>query len=165
MAGTRTSALLLLLILLIALGSVFVVVDYFGLFGLRERTTTDFFSFRVQTMDADTGQRIDGVIVRCFQRARQNVCTQTATGRYGEFNVMLPMEKVVLESWLFQHSAVFVIPDDSEIRAMYIHPDFQRLTMHYDIAELVEQPARVHAVNMRRMSAVEQDNNGIETDE
>lgn len=165
MTSARTSILLLVLLLVLVLGGVFVMADYFGLFGLRERTTADFFSFRVQTVDADTGQRIDGVVVRCFQHGRQNVCTQTGTGRYGEMNVMLPLQKVVLESLLFRRSEVFVLPDDTGLRAMYIHPDYQRLTEFYRIDELVEQPGRVHEVTMQRMTATDENNNGDDTHE
>jgi hypothetical protein len=151
--------------LFVMLGGVFAAADYFGLFGLKERTAADFFTFRVKTIDAETGQRIDGVVVRCFQRSRQNVCTQKATGRYGEFSFMLPLEKVVLESLLFRHSEVFVIPDETEIRAMYIHPDYQRLTEHYDIHELIGQPVQVHTVSMQRIPALDQDNSEIHDDE
>lgn len=165
MASARTSILLLVLLLVLVLGGMFVMADYFGLFGLRERTTADFFSFRVQTVDADTGQRIGGVVVRCFQHGRQNVCTQTDTGRYGELNVMLPLQKVTLESLLFRRSEVFVLPEDTEVRTMYIHPDYQRVTEFYRIDELIEQPGRVHAVAMHRMTATDDNNYGDDTHE
>lgn len=145
--------MLLSVILVIMLIGSFVAADYFGLLGLREKTTSDFFTFRVQTIDAETGQRVDGVIVHCFQRARQNACTQTATGRHGEINVMLPLEQIVLESLLFRHSEVFVLPSDTGLRVMYIHPNYQRLTEYYDIGDLLEQPGMIYTVELQSGSA------------
>ncbi|MCZ6803816.1 MAG: hypothetical protein O7D86_07765 [Proteobacteria bacterium] len=72
----------------------FVVADYFSLFGTKTDVKLDFVEARFRTLDADTGGVVLDIGVRCFQKNNKNACTRRDSHRVGIVSVHIPVRRV-----------------------------------------------------------------------
>lgn len=144
---------LTVLVGIVCLAGMFVIADYLGLFGVREKTSTDFVDFQVRTLDAETGRKIDDVKIRCFQYSTNNACGQPPSREHGVVRVSLLVEKHARESLLFTHAVRYSPVNEEELRIMFIHGDYDKPVQRYDIPELLAQPKRTFTVEMKPLAA------------
>ncbi len=144
---------LAVLVGIVCLAGMFVAADYLGLFGVRESTSTDFFDFRVRTLDAETGREIGDVKIRCFQYGTTNACGQPPSRERGVVRVSLLVEKHVRESLLFTHAVRYSPVREEELRIMFIHGDYDKPVQRYDIPDLLARPERTFSVEMKPLAA------------
>lgn len=139
--------LTIMLAVVIAL-AIFVVADYFGVFGIEEHAMTDFVEIRVKTIDAETGRVIPDVKVTCFQFNTQHACGQPPSRERGVVRIHLLVEKHVRESLLFTHGVRYTPVLEKELRIMYIHGDYEKPVKRYNIPELIKSGKRSFRVEM-----------------
>ena len=128
--------------------AVFMVADYFGLFGVYERTNTEFVEFSVRTVDAETGRPVSNVKVRCFQYTSNNACGQPPTKQRGVVRISLLVEKHVLKTLLFKKKVWYTPVNEDELRVMFIHTEYQKPVKRYNIPELMQHPEQTFTVEM-----------------
>lgn len=132
----------------VTLSAVLIVADYFGVFGIREYSNTEFVEFSVRTVDAETGRKIGNVKVRCFQYNTRNACGQPPGREHGVVRISLLVEKHVKESLLFQKEVRYTPVNEDELRVMFIHTEYQKPVRRYNIPELIQHPDQVFTVEM-----------------
>lgn len=126
-----------------------IIADYFGLFGVSERTSTDFVEFRVRTLDSETGRAISNVNIRCFQYGSNNACAQPPSRERGVVRVHLLVEKHLRRSLFFEHGVRYSPVSENELRIMYIHTEYDKPVQRYDVSALLAEPNRTFSVEMK----------------
>lgn len=127
----------------------FVAADYFGLFGVKNKTIAEFMEFRVKTLDAETGLPISNVKVRCFQYGTNNACGQRPSHERGVVRISLYLNKNVRDSLLFRHAESYAPIREKELRVMYIHTEYGRPVQHYSIPDLMQNPGQTYSVELQ----------------
>jgi len=102
----------------------FVVADYFSLFGTKTDVKLDFVEARFRTLDADTGGLVLDVGVRCFKKNNKNACTRRDSHRLGIVSVHIPVRRVIKKSLLFEKSNELIKAKDPKIQIMFLHQNY-----------------------------------------
>ncbi len=106
----------------------FVVADYFALFGVNTTKSLEFADLRFRTVNAENGDLIMNVIVRCFQHRNSNICTNKEARKAGETLISFPYQRVKQSSLLFEQDSRNVSNlQDPTINLMFIHNNYHSL--------------------------------------
>lgn len=128
----------------------FVLGDYFSLFGLKKYLLLDFIdaSFRIE--EQATGVPVGGVRIKCFQQGNENACTQKDGRSRGLVIARVPIQKIVWESLLFRNKEDLVPPRDPQLHIMFIHYDYDNPVESFAVAEIYREPPTEYLVKMER---------------
>lgn len=147
--------ILLTLLIVCSLVVVFIVCDYFALFGLKKYLVLDFIELSFVTRDQDTGAPVVGVRVRCFQKGNDNACTKKKSKSTATLLIRVPVQNIVWHSLLFKNKVERLEPQNSKLHIMFIHPDYTNPIESIVLAEIVQKPLLQHPVTMQRKSKIE----------
>lgn len=133
------SALMILLL-------IFVTADYYGMLGSEQKTVTEFIEFNIEVSDKLTGLPVNEVRVRCFQLETKNACGQPTSRQPGVVRVQLVTHKDVNKTWLFEHVLAVHGASNPELKIMFIHPDYFKPVVIYQIPDLMAEPNKPRSV-------------------
>jgi hypothetical protein len=134
----------------LALVGIFVMGDYFGLFGLKKYLVFDFIEASFKPVNEETGAPIIDVKIRCFQKGNNNACTQKESRSTGIVIVRIPIQKLVWESILFKNKEEIVPPDDPQLQIMFIHYNYNNPVETLVVEDIVQSPVIKQVVKMER---------------
>jgi len=134
----------------LALVGIFVMGDYFGLFGLKKYLVLDFIEVSFKLANKETGAPIIDVKTRCFQKGNNNACTQKESRSTGIVIVRIPIQKLIWESLLFKNKEELVATSDPRLHIMFIHYDFTNPVETFVIEDLYNKPISKYPVRMER---------------
>lgn len=145
---------------LLLLTAGFAAGDYFALFGITTSMRLDFAEGTFRTVDAETGGPVVRVVVRCVQKSNKNACTQRYSGKMNIVSVLMPMRRIVRESFLFVHSEETEKPADPNINLLFIHPDYREpfrtfRTEDFHTGKFNEYPVRMTPIGSEEASVYE----------
>ena len=115
---------------------VFVIGDYFSLFGTHIVNRYDFMEMNFKPVDEETGSPVLDVHVRCFQKNNHNACTERDSHKTGILLINIPVIKQVTKTILFQHDIKMQDTLDPKLHIMFIHPDYANPVETYLISEI-----------------------------
>ena len=115
---------------------VFVIGDYFVLFGTHVVNRYEFLEMNFKPVDGETGSPVLDVHVRCFQKNNHNACTERDSHKTGILLINIPVTKQVTKSILFQQDTRIQDALDPKLHIMFIHNDYANPVETYQIAEL-----------------------------
>ena len=115
---------------------VFVIGDYFTLFGTHIVNRYDFMEMNFKPVDEETGSPVLDVHVRCFQKNNHNACTERESHMAGILLVNVPILKQVTRSILFQKDVKVQTTLDPRLHIMFIHPDYANPVETYLVSEI-----------------------------
>ena len=146
-------------LVLVVLGAIFVIADYFGLFGTRTRLKLDFVVANIRTIDAETGKLVFDVGVRCFQKRNNNACTRRDSHRAGIVSVHIPVRKVIRSTLLFDKSKEIIKSEDPKLHIMLIHQDYNNPTKTVMLDDIYQNKVNDYTVEMppRKWEGMEDD--------
>jgi len=134
----------------ISLAGLFVIGDYFGLFGLKKYLVLDFAEPSFKPVDKKTGAPVVDVKIRCFQEGNSNACTQKESRSTGIVIARVPVQKLVWESLLFKNKEELVATNDPKLHIMFIHYNFINPVETFTIKDLYNKPVNKYPVKMER---------------
>ncbi len=120
----------------------FVLADYFRLFGSSEKTFIDMTELNFRTIDAKSGALVTEVHIRCFQKRNQNACAEKESPGIGLITAVIPIKIVKDRSFLFDHQTKIQGTADPKLHIMFIHNDYNnpvKTLMVNDIPSLAGQ--------------------------
>ena len=109
---------------LIVICTLFVLADYFGLFGTTVEKRLSFAEIRFRTVDKETGTPIMHVGVRCFQKNNMNGCTRKESKRVGTVSVNIPVQRAVKKTLFFKKAEEIYKSIDPKMNIMLIHQNY-----------------------------------------
>ena len=115
---------------------VFVIGDYFTLFGTHIVNRYDFMEMNFKPVDEETGSPVLDVHVRCFQKNNHNACTERESHMAGILLVNVPILKQVTRSILFQQDVKLQTTLDPKLHIMFIHPEYANPVETYLVSEI-----------------------------
>ena len=133
--------------------AVFVIADYFALFGTSKRVELDFVEARFRTVEKDTGALIFNAGVRCFQRRNNNACTRRDSHQAGVVSVNVPFKRIIESSLLFIQNQTFEKPADPKIHMMFIHNNHMKATKTLFLEDMFANPGKEYRVEMPALDA------------
>lgn len=128
--------------------AVFVIADYFALFGTSKHVELDFVEARFRTVEKDTGALIFGAGVRCFQKRNNNACTRRDSHQAGVLSVNVPFKRIIESSLLFVQNETFEKPADPKIHMMFIHNSHMKATKTLFLEDMFANPGKEYQVEM-----------------
>lgn len=132
--------------------AVFVIADYFALFGTSKRVELDFVEARFRTIEKNTGALIFGAGVRCFQKKNNNACTRRDSHQAGVVSVNVPFKRIIESSFLFIQNETFEKPADPKIHMMFIHNSHMKATKTLLLEEMFANPGKEYQVEMTALN-------------
>lgn len=102
----------------------FVIADYFSLFGIKEKEKFDLVELNFVTIDEETGAPVNDVKARCFQKNNNNACTQREGVGINSVSINIPVQKIYTHSILFEKNARIKKTADPKVHIMFIHKDY-----------------------------------------
>ena len=135
----------------IVLSALFVLADYFALFGTKTNIKLDFAEGTFRTVDAETGDLVLQVIVRCIQKHNNKACTQRETNKANIVSVHLPMKRIVTESLLFKQSEKTEKPADPNIQIKFIHPNYGLPFVKFKVDDFYAGKLNEYVIKMNRI--------------
>jgi hypothetical protein len=129
---------------------IFVIGDYFTLFGTRLESRYDFLEMNFKPVDEDTGSPVINVHVRCFQKNNLNACTERDSHKAGILSINIPITKQVIKSILFEQDMKIQDTLDPKLHIMFIHQDYANPVETYQISEITSFRNELIVVPMPR---------------
>lgn len=130
------------------IASLFVIADYFSLFGTKLDVNLDFSEVRFRTLDADTGGLIMNVGVRCIQKQINNACTRKESHQVGVISVNIPVQRVIKKTILFKKAEEIVKTLDPKIHIMLIHQNYHNPRKTLLMEDLYSNKVTEYEINM-----------------
>jgi len=127
----------------------FIVADYFTLFGTKIDVKLEFIEVRFRTLDADTGGLVLDVGVRCFKKNNKNACTRRDSHRLGIVSVHIPVRRVIKKSLLFEKSNELIKAKDPEIKIMLLHQNYNNQIKTMLLDEMYSNKVNEYIVKMK----------------
>jgi hypothetical protein len=124
--------------ILISAVILFIVADYYSMFGVKQVEKFDFTEINFNTVDEESGAPVEGVKVRCFQKNNNNACTQRDSGQISIVSINVPVQKIVTQSILFEQDVEIKKTKDPKIHVMFIHQDYANPVETIFVEELLE---------------------------
>jgi len=124
--------------ILISAVILFIVADYYSMFGVKQIEKFDFTEINFNTVDEESGAPVEGVKVRCFQKKNNNACTQRNSGQISIVSINIPVQKIVTQSILFEQDVEIKKTKDPKIHVMFIHQDYASPVETLFVEELLE---------------------------
>ena len=121
-----------IVIAIIVAAILFVVGDWFGLYGTKLKQLPDFVHIIFVTRDADTGEPVEETHVVCSRPMSRSVCSERLTGIPGQTEVTFGVFREELASFLFTKEQGFSLGSDGEMTMSFIHPNYERHIMVVD---------------------------------
>ncbi len=143
---TTVAALSVTLVLV----SIFVIGDYFALFGLKKYLVLDFIEASFKPVNKETGAPVIDVKIRCFQMGNNNACTQKESRSIGIVIARIPIQKLVWKSILFKNKEEVVPPKDPRLQIMFIHYNYINPVETLVVEDIVQSPVIKKVVKMER---------------
>ena len=134
---------------ILALAVIFIIADYFALFGTSTKIKLDFVETNIRTIDAETGSLVFEVGVRCFQHKNDNACTRRESHRAGVVSVHIPVRRVIKKTLLFKKSEELIKAKDPKIHIMLIHQDYYNPTKTVLLDDIYTQKVIDYTVEMK----------------
>lgn len=116
------------LISVLFISGLFVVADYYSLFGTKTTLKLDFLEVRIRTIDAETGALVFDVGVRCFQKNTMDACTRRESHKAGIVAAHIPVRRVIVSSLLFKKSEEIIKAADPKMHIMLMHRNYYNPT-------------------------------------
>jgi len=113
--------------LLLAVG-LFVIADYYTLFGTTIEKKLEFAEIRIRTLDKDSGAIVMNVGVRCFQKNNMNACTRRESHQLGVVAIHVPVQRGIKKTILFEKVNEIYKAVDPEIHIMLMHQNYHNPT-------------------------------------
>ncbi|MBL1142429.1 MAG: hypothetical protein HND53_10395 [Proteobacteria bacterium] len=130
MMNKKTIKLSIIIILSLLLSTgIFVVADYYELFGSTIEKRLSFAEVRFRTLNKDTGAVVSDVGVRCFQKNNMNACTLKESHQLGIVSVNIPVQRAVKKTLLFKKAEEIYKSIDPKIHIMLGHQDYNNPTV------------------------------------
>ncbi len=133
---------------IVVLAILFVIADYFALFGINTKVKLDFVETNIRTIDAETGKLVFDVGVRCFQKKNENACTRRESHRAGVVSVHIPVRRVIQSTLLFKKAEELIKAADPKIHIMSIHQDYYNPTKTVLLDDIYNQRKINYTVEM-----------------
>lgn len=134
----------------IILLGLFVVGDYFGLFGLKKYLVLDFAEASFRPVEHDTGAPVLEVRIKCFQKGNENACTQKESRSRRIVSARIPMQKLIWESLLFKNKEELIPSREPQLHIMFIHYNYTNLVETFAVEDLYHNPVSEYPVKMER---------------
>ncbi len=150
------------IIAIIAIFGLFVIADYFALFGTEKTLKIEFVEVRLRTLNAETGSLVFDVGVRCFQKGNMNACTRRESHQAGVVAVHIPVRRVIESTLLFDKSEEIIRTADPKMQIMLLHQNYNNPIKAILLDEIYAHSGIEYTVAMppRKWDAPE-----VETDE
>ena len=126
----------------------FVIADYFSLFGVKETEKYDLAELNFITIDEETGAPVSDVKVRCFQKKNNNACTQRETVGVNTVSINIPVQKIQTHSILFEKDVRVKKTADPKVHVMFIHKDYANPVETVFVDELLDLNERKITIKM-----------------
>ncbi len=123
-------------VFLLVASALFVVADYYELFGATVEKRLSFSEVRFRTIDADNGRVIMNAGVHCFQKGIMNACTLKDSHQLGIVSVNVPIQRAVKKTILFKKAEEIYKTIDPDINIMIIHSDYHNPIVKLKMEEL-----------------------------
>jgi uncharacterized membrane protein len=146
---TLKIAISVILLVTMSLG-LFVVADYFELFGSTIEKRLSFAEIRFRTIDKETGGIIMNANVRCFQKNTMNACTLKDSHQVGVVSVNVPIQRAVKTTLFFKKAEEIYKSIDPNINVMIIHNNYRNPTITIPMEELYKTAVAEKTVKMDR---------------
>ena len=137
-------------IVVLGVAGLFMIVDYFGVFGLKKYLVLDFAESSFRPIDKETGAPVIDVKIRCFQKGNSNACTQKESRATGIIIVRVPVQKLVWETLLFKNKEELVATNDPQLHIMFIHYNYNNPVATFSIEDLYNNPVSKYSIKMER---------------
>jgi hypothetical protein len=123
----RTGAVFAIVGALVLVGgaALFILADWYGVFGLREQQRSDFMHMTFAMVDTTTGAPISGVHITCVRRTNRSACTEQTGRKPGETRITLGVLRRIDKTLLFSHDRGFSLGSDGPVTLAFIHPNYR----------------------------------------
>jgi len=142
---------------LVVISGLFVIADYYGLFGTTIEKTFSFYEIQFRTVDKKSGTPIMNVGVRCFQKNNMNACTRKESKRVGIVSVNIPVPRAVKKTLFFTKAEEIYKTIDPNINIMLIHNSYYKLTRTIAMEDLYSRKITEEIVEMQAIESLEQE--------
>ena len=139
-------------ILLVA-SLLFVIADYFSLFGVKEIEKFDLVELNFVTIDEENGAPVTEVKARCFQKKNNNACALREGTGINSVSINIPVQKIQTRSILFEKEVRIKKTADPKIHIMFIHKDYANPVETIFIDELSALKERTITIKMPKSIA------------
>ncbi len=129
--------------------AVFVLADYFTLFGTTQKQVLDFAEIQFKPIDEVTGAPLYDAHAICFRHRNHNACTIRDNGRGDIVSVHFPMYKIINRSLLFNQSEEIDMLIDGNINIMLIHNDYHKQTNKFDLKDIYLNSGQLIPIKMK----------------
>jgi hypothetical protein len=133
---------------IILLCGLFVIGDYFSLFGTKTNLKLVFAEVRFRTLDADTRGLVLDVGVRCFQKHNKNACTRRNSHRAGIVAAHVPVRRVIVSSFLFKKSEQIIKAADPKMHFMLLHQNYHNQTKTILLDDIYANKVNEYTIEM-----------------
>ncbi|MFT5350114.1 MAG: hypothetical protein ACI909_003120 [Planctomycetota bacterium] len=127
---------------------IFIVADYFAVFGTTEKSDYVLHEVVIRPVDNQDNSPIVGTRVKCFQRGNINACTQRESGKLGIVSALIPGSRISTHSLLFEQQYRYTSSRDPKINIMLINFDYMNEVISIEVNELFENPGKIIKVKM-----------------
>ena len=124
-----------------------IAADYAGLFGTRRQAFVDYVDVRFQPVEKASGRPIRDVHITCFRKGSEHACSERMVHGQETIHAKFAALMVRTRSWLFTRGTIVGDPD-MRVHVMFIHPDYDRVTRTFTVADLVRLEDREVRVEM-----------------
>ena len=115
---------------------IFVVGDYFSLFGVTRLARLDYIQVNFKPVDQDTGAPVVDTHARCFQKKNRNACSEVDSGKVGILALKIPVHRIITRSLLFEQGMEMVETADPKLHIMFIHHNYANPVETFMTADL-----------------------------
>lgn len=133
---------------LLLIAAIFVLADYFSVFGTRKVEKLDFVELNFRMIDEKRGTPVINVHVRCFQMHNNNACTQRDAHKIGYVRVAIPVVKIFDKTMLFNKGYTIQKTSDPKVHIMFIHNQYANPVETFLIPDLEKIKDQVFTVAM-----------------
>lgn len=127
---------------------IFMIADYFALFGSKIENKYDFIELTFKTIDEETGAPVFNVHMRCFQMHNHNACSEVRENKPGYLTAKIPVTKIITRTIFFKKDVHYQETADPKLHIMFIHNNYANPVETFEINNLPTISGKVMTVRM-----------------
>lgn len=127
----------------------FVLADYFALFGTKSKKVLDFSIIHFKTVDEQTGAPIFSAHIKCYRHRNQDICQERQGKKKDIVSAYFPLHKVQENTFLFTKDEKIPTAAEPMFKIMFIHNDYQKVSKDFDMNEIYNNSGAEIEVKMK----------------
>ena len=127
----------------------FIVADYFALFGVENKKVLDFSVLHIKTVDKDTGAPVFSAHVTCYRHRNHDICQERENKNKNVVSAYFPFHKTQKNTFLFTKSEEIPKAADPNFKIMIIHNDYYKETEDFNMNDIYTSSGKEITIKMK----------------